>query len=149
MTTQRKAHRDTAHTAYHNREYTPNHRKTPQIAHCHIPTTHTAHYTHNQPKRHKRDRSGVCSLLLQCLLSFLCHTGASCMPGEISVVFSQGGSPRRTVDGLPSRVWRKALLQQFLTRHCRGIFRALRLLTRTLRFCASSSSSPRKQGPPG
>ena len=49
------------------------------------------------------------------------------MQGESSLVFSQGGSPQCTVDCFPSRVWHKALPQQFLTDYYKGIVRALLL----------------------
>lgn len=49
------------------------------------------------------------------------------MQGEISTVFSQGRPPQCTVDCFPSRVWHKALLQEFLTLYYKGIFRALLL----------------------
>lgn len=54
------------------------------------------------------------------------------MQGESSLVFSRGGSPRCTVDCFLSKVWHKALLQQFLTHYYKGIFRAWLLKGRPL-----------------
>lgn len=108
--------RHTERTTENTHRITREHRKAP--TNYHVPTTHTAHCTHSEPRKHKRAQ--VYRLVPQCLLSVLCHIGANC-----SVALSQGGSPQCTVDCFPSKVWHKALLRQCLTLCYKGILTAL------------------------